>query len=190
MKKKKEIPLIVLQTVEPYLKKRNKLYHLADSNGSILKLNDSDNESDFYFEIKDFEVQSNKPIVGIEFKPRNSQDIDVVSVGGDVTIINTYLKKWISILEQYDKVEIEDPIIKANKERFIEQFKLIDDDADLVSFDLEQQIFLEEYLLESKKKIELLKKGKTEKEKIKLAELELEADNINSVLTKESKQKK
>ncbi|NLP59342.1 hypothetical protein [Lutibacter sp. B1] len=189
MKKKKEIPLVVLQIVEPYIKESNDLYQITETKESLMKFIDSDTESDFYFEIQDFEVQNNKSIVSIEFKPRNAQDLELVRVSGDVTNINTYFKKWITILDQYSKIEYEDPIIKANKERFIEKFKLVDEDAEFSSFNLEQQIFLENYLDKSKEKLAVLKNGKSENEKLEITELELEAEIIKTALTKESKQK-
>jgi len=60
--------------------------------------------------------------------------------------LNAYFSLWIKFLAEYSKLTIyDDPIIKQYREEFFQEFKILDDDADNSSFDLQTQFWLDEY---------------------------------------------
>lgn len=190
-RKKKDIPLVILESIEPFLKQSGENYETTDPKESLLKIIDCDNDSDFFFEVIDFEIKNGKTYLDIEFKPQNKNNTAKYKTSINSTQLNAQFKNWVSRLSDYDKIIsiYDDPIVKQNAENFFQKFDIVDEDAAYVSFDLEQQLFLEDYLDGAKDKLTKLKKGKTKDEVLELDDLELEADEIKSVLTKESKKK-
>jgi len=190
-RKKKDIPLVVLETLEPYLKKNDKKFETADPKESLLRIIDSDSDSDFYFEVVSFQISNGKTFLQLDYKPQNKTNTGAYKPKIDHTQLDNHFKNWTTRLSEYAKVEsiYDDPILKQNAEKFFQKFDIIDEDAEYASFDLEQQLFLEEYLDNTKKKLEKLKKGKSDNEILELEILESEAEEIKSVLTKESKKK-
>lgn len=190
-RKKKDIPLVVLETLEPYLKKNDEKFEIADPKESLLRIIDSDSDSDFYFEVVNFQISDGKTLLQLDYKPQNKSNTGAYKPKIDHTQLDGHFKNWTTRLSEYAKVEsiYDDPILKQNAEKFFQKFDIIDEDAEYASFDLEQQLFLEEYLDNTKKKLEKLKKGKSDNEIIELDILEKEAEEIKSALTKESKKK-
>ena len=189
MRKKKEIPLIILQAIEPYFKEKSELFNLTEPEESLLKIVDADIESDFFFEIRDCKHQNNRISVSLKMKPKSNSQTDIFNIDIEYKQINDYFQRWKKILEDYSKTIYQDPIVKINQERFFEKYDILDEDADYATFDLEQQIYLDEYLSKTQDKILKLKKGKSEKEKAELDDLSKDAEKIKEVITKESKRK-
>lgn len=77
--------------------------------------------------------------------------------------------------------------MKSNQERFEKQFDILDEDADISSFNLSQQIFLDEYLSNVKSKLLVLQEGRSGDELKELEALAFEATEIQSDLTKATK---
>jgi hypothetical protein len=190
-RKKKDIPLIVLETLEPYLKKNDEIFEIVDPKESLLRIIDSDTDSDFYFEVVDFQMSNGKTILQLDYKPQNKTNTGAYKPRIVHTQLDGHFENWTTRLSEYAKVEsiYDDPILKKNAEKFFQKFDIIDEDAEYTSFDLEQQLFLEEYLDNTKQKLEKLKKGKSEDLILELEELETEAEKIKAVITKESKKK-
>lgn len=190
-RKKKDIPLVVLETLEPYLKKNDEKFETADPKESLLRIIDSDSDSDFYFEVVNFQISNGKTFLQLDYKPQSKINTGTFKPKVDHTQLNSHFKNWTTRLNEYAKVEsiYDDPILKQNIEKFFQKFDIIDEDAEYASFDLEQQLYLEEYLDNTKKKLEKLKKGKSENEILELEILETEAEEIKAVITKENKKK-
>lgn len=190
-RKKKDIPLVVLETLEPYLKKNDEKFETTDPKESLLRIIDSDTDSNFYFEVVNFEISNGKTFLQLDYKPQNKMNTGSYKPRVEHTQLEGHFKNWTTRLSEYSRVEsiYDDPILKQNADKFLQKFDIIEEDAEYASFDLEQQLFLEEYLEDTKKKLEKLKKGKTPSEILELEILEIEAEEIKIVLTKESKKK-
>jgi hypothetical protein len=124
-------------------------------------------------------------------KPINENDNGIKKNWIDIKNLESQFKNWLGLLDQYETIEsfFDDPIIKSNAGKFYQKFDIIDENADVETFDLEQQLFLEEYLDNSRKKLEKLKKGKTKDKIIEIEILENETEEIKSALTIESKKR-
>lgn len=54
---KKKIPLIVLETLEKYVKLRGGQFDILPPEDFLLKVVDNDSESDFYFNVEEFNTE-------------------------------------------------------------------------------------------------------------------------------------
>ena len=190
MSKKKDLPLAVLKTLEPYVNLQGEKFKVI-VNENLLHVNDIDDTSDFFFSIKDYKEQNNSFHFLLERKPKNHKDTSVIKNWINLNNLDKHFKSWVNLLNQYDEVVsfYDDPIIKSNAEQFYQKFEILDENSDFETFNLEQQLLLEEYLNTAKKNLLSLKENENEGKTLLIEELENEADEIKSVLTKESKKK-
>jgi len=186
---KKKIPLAILEALQPVADNNLDLTKTVKDTNSMFHLVDKDENSDFYFKVTKQEAKSGKLNYLIDFKPRSKDNVNPHSVWLTLEGVLTAIKKWLELLQAYNKIHTiyDDPILKSNQERFEKQFDILDEDADTTSFDLSQQIFLDEYLSNVKSKLLALQEGRAEKEVKELEELALEATEIQSDLTKATK---
>jgi predicted transcriptional regulator YdeE len=186
---KKKIPLAILEALQPVADNNLDLTKTVKDSNSMFHLVDKDENSDFYFKVSKQEVQGGKLTYLIEFKPKNKENVNPHSAWLPIESVVTSITKWLELLQAYNKIHTiyDDPILKSNQERFEKQFEILDDDADSTSFDLEQQMFLDEYLNNVKSKLLALQLGKPENQVIELENLATEASEIQGILTKETK---
>lgn len=188
---KKKIPLVILEALQPIINDNLELIKVIKDESSMFHLIDIDETSNFYFKVKKQDVQNHKLTYLTELKPKSNENVNSVATWLELEQVLTYFKNWLSQLETYNKIHTvyDDPIIKNNQERFEKQFVIIDADADFTTFNLPQQLFLDEYLTNVQTKISVLKEGRTEIEILELTEIENEAIEIQKHLTKETKRK-
>lgn len=186
---KKKIPLAILEVLQPVADNNLDLTKTVKDSNSMFHLIDKDENSDFYFKVTKQEARSGTLNYLIEYKPKSKDNVNTHSVWLSLDGVLTNIKKWLGLLQAYNKIHTiyDDPILKSNQERFEKQFDILEDDADTSSFDLEQQIFLEEYLNNVKSKLLSLQEGRPENQVKELEELALEVTEIQSGLTKETK---
>jgi hypothetical protein len=186
---KKKIPLAILEALQPVADNNLDLTKTVKDTNSMFHLVDKDDNSDFYFKVTKQEARSGKLNYLVEFKPKSKDNVNAHPAWLTLEGVLTSIKQWLELLQAYNKIYTiyDDPILKSNQERFEKQFDIIDEDADTTSFDLSQQIFLDEYLNNVKSKLIALQEGRKEKEVKELEELALEAIEIQSELTKATK---
>ena len=142
---KKRIDLSLLQAIEPIIQKHRSLVVPLLNEDLLVYLKDKDQESGFFFKIK-AHLTSGK--YKVEYKPysKNYTSIFQSELPRDNTIAQ--LKGWLEILDEYEKTPsvFDDPIIKKYQIEFQAEFTSTDEDADYASFDLDKQLFLDEYL--------------------------------------------
>jgi len=150
---------------------------------------DRDTKSDFYFKITKQESRAGKLVYLLDYKPKNKDKVDANSLWLTLESIPAHLEKWFGLLKAYNSIHTvyDDPITKSNQERFEKQFEILDEDADTATFDLQQQLYLDNYLDNVKTKLIKLKEGRPENESKVLDEIAEEATEIQVKLTKETK---
>lgn len=189
MNPKKYIPLDILKQFEKY-SHLNGIKFKIEIDSKKFKFVDIDDNSEFYFEIlgKD---DKNSTEHKIELNPPRTDSTKSTTVNIKTTNIGRRFGQWLNMVEEYDKTRSfwDDPIIKSNAERFYQKYKINDDNANIETFDLDQQLFLEEYLNRSKNNLKKLKQKLPKEKVIEVEILEGETDEIKSALTTESKNK-
>jgi hypothetical protein len=188
---KKNIPLSILELLQPLADEFKDLIAVVKTEDAVFHFIDNDPNSDLFFKIVKLDIKNGKHGYIVEYKPKNKYETILANTWIKHEEIVGNLKHWISIIQGYNKIQTiyDDPILKSNQERFEKQFEILDEDADTVTFNLEQQLFLDQYLDNVKSKIIHLKEGRSENEINELSELEKEVTLIQKDLTKQSKRK-
>jgi len=162
---------------------------LIDDPNAMVHLVDKDPNSEFYFKIIKTDSTQGELKYVVEFKPVSSTDLNkYYNTLVEKTVIS-YLNLWLGLLETYNNLHtiFDDPILIANQKKFEDKFKLTDEDADLVGFEFEQQLFLYEYLEKAKASVLRLKEDRAPEETAELEELIEIADSLQANIGKETK---
>lgn len=186
---KKKAPLKLLQALQPITDKNLDLIIPIYDEKSILHLTDKDAESDFYFKVTETAQQPGVERFIIEYKPDSIRSTRKISIALEIEGVVDRLKGWLQLISNYNGIKTiyDDPIVKKYQEDFYKKIEIIDEDADKVSFNLEQQIFLDEYLRKVKGILTEINKEKSESDRLEINELIKEADVIKNNITKETK---
>jgi hypothetical protein len=185
---KKKVPFRILVELDK-LKEFSNLYTYRENKECILHLIDKDITSDFFFLVNRQSSDKNGVHYLVECKPKNDIDISINSFWATPDDIGNFLKIWLDSINKYNSMNsiFDDPILKANQERFEEEFKILDDDADTSSFSWSQQIAIDEYIAKTIQRISEFKEGKTESEIVQLDEIINDFKKVQQNLTKETK---
>lgn len=188
---KSNIPLILLKTVQPIVDENVELVTSLKDSTSFFYIKHNEHNSDFYYKIIRQENSNSKLGYIIEHKPKNQFETNKHAVWLELQQIEVSIKNWLKILEEYNKIRTvyDDPILAENEKRFQQQFEIIDEDASYSSFNLNQQIFIYDYLNNAKEILSKYKDKVDENAKPDLIELEREVLEIQMQLTNESKRK-
>jgi hypothetical protein len=186
---KKQIPLSILEALQPLADENVALVKAVKNTEVIFHLIDKDEHSHFFYKIIRQEHSNAQLGYIVEFQPRSKDDVSKYKVWLKIEQIIISIQSWLLVINAYNKIHTiyDDPIMKNYQEKFEKQFDILDEDAEFAPFDLQQQIFLDDYLTDVKTKILALKEGRTELEITELTELENEASEIKKILTKETK---
>nr|WP_315162833.1 hypothetical protein [uncultured Flavobacterium sp.] len=186
---KKKIPLAILEALQPVADNNLNLIKVVQDNNSMFHLLDKDENSDFYFKVSKQEIRNGNLNYSIEYKPRSRDLINAHSTWVTSEGVLQVIKMWLELLMSYNKIHTiyDDAILKSNQERFEKQFEILDDNSETTSFDLNQQIFLDEYLNTVKSKLIALQEGRSTSQVKELEELSIEATEIQNDLTTQTK---
>jgi hypothetical protein len=182
---KKKIPLQVLETIEPYVNKKGETFHSSDPQKFLLKFDDKEDGSDFYFNVESYKNDQGFQLL-IDWKPINKQSVANKKMWIKAESLDNYFTNWLKLLEGYDKVRtvFDDPIIEAFTEEYFSEFEIIDEDADTKPFKTNQVLLLDKHLSTIHKKIE---KHKTEDNQSEIEAIQSDVLDLKSNLTRKSK---
>lgn len=188
---KKKIPLAVLQSFQPVADNNKHLVKSIPDENSMFHLVDIDPKSDFYFKMVKQELRTGRLAYMIEYKPRSSTSVAQHSVWLNLDGIMSSAKGWLALLSEYNSIKTihDDPILEEYQKHFEKQLEIFEEDADILPFNIEQQLFLEEYLNTAKAKIIGFKESGTEDEVKALTEIEEDIIDIQKTLTQLPKKK-
>ena len=182
---KKKVPLQVHEFMEPYLDKKGENFQTIEADGFMMKFIDNDSNSDFYFNIEQYKIDSDFQLL-IDFKPINKQSITNRKTWIKAQELQTQFSSWLKLLEGYNSVRTiyDDPIVESYSNDFYEEFELIDEEADKVPLSPDQILLLDKHLEFIENEIEKHITSKNSNEIILIQEGILDLRNN---LTKKSK---
>jgi len=186
---KRKVPLAILEILQYKPDSKFYLVKVVENEKAIVHLADKIKGSLFYYKIIKSEHKNNVLHYNVERIPKGK---DILTPSGAwVTIedIPGDLKEWLDLIEHYENINtiFDNPILRANQERFIDKINLIDDDASFTTFDLDQQLYLDSYLKSTYEDLEAIKTGRSDEEVLMIEELKKESIDIKQNLTKETK---
>jgi hypothetical protein len=181
MAKKKDIPLVVHEILEPFVLKKGKHFTIDYNSNALLKFVDTEIGSDFYFEINKFEGD----VITLIIKPSDKSTINGSSISINSKNLGPYFNNWITILEQYEKVKsvFDDPILKSFENEYFAEFEILEDEKEK-PLKNNQILLLDEYLEHLCLGLE---KHKTELNKTKIEEIQFEINLLQENLTCQNK---
>lgn len=186
---KKNVPLSVLKAIEPILPKLNSNGMVVEkSDNIIMKVVDSEEGSELFFEITSAEINNTGANnLRLRYKPKSEHDTSVLSTVVEAKNFDATFKYWFAIIEEYNRVKsiYDDPILKKYADDFYTEFESADDDANTASFNLKQQLLLDSALTQV---IQVLNEQTTEVNKEVIAEIIEEVEEVQSTVTGITKQ--
>ena len=152
---KKNIPLQVLQTLEPYLTNNSPLCELTKPESFLIKFIDREEESDFYFNILEYKTETQFLLL-VDYKPKSSNSVENLQTWIQGNELENYFKNWTDLLRAYETVKTayDDPILNAFAEEYYTEFEIIDEDANEKPFKVQQILLLNEHLENIQNRIE------------------------------------
>lgn len=128
MKTKKDLPLIIVQKLAPFVGKETDLYYteLKDKN-MLLQVFDKDEKSDFHFFIKEYKRSTNSSnihSVHLQFKPASEIEQNVTTRWSNVDVLEKHFQNWLNLIQQYNETPsfYDDPILKVYQEEYFTEF--------------------------------------------------------------------
>lgn len=146
---KKKYPLSILKAWSELLQN---LRIKADSNNVLIKIIKDDGESFkvidreevFYFECHNPNLTKDlKPIIDINFSPRNENKTDVHSVNVLMSAVIGSFDRWLLRVQEYDLIPLtrEEQFIKQYEDEFLHDYEIVDADADTHPFEHQKQLY-------------------------------------------------
>lgn len=157
----------------------------------LLRFKDLEKDSNFKFELRNVVLSKGIPVFSFELAPSSLTENKPLLMTQNEKGTLIMFQKWIDWLKAYDEFHLtpDDELQKRYENEFFDRYEIIEENANKEPFSIEQQLFLNEYLTNSQKQLELLAESKNSEEKVEIDYLIKEAESIKKVLTKESKNK-
>lgn len=187
MRKKKDLPLVILKSLERFVNLKGDKFDVVDPKENLLKVIDKELDSGFHFTIKKYQKANNGNFqVLVSRIPRNINDNGVVESWVEISSLANHFEAWIKLLDEYESVAsfFDDPITKSFKEEFDAEFEIIDEKAQTNPFDTKRVLLLDSYLEDVENKLDNFK---TERNALYIEEIKTEINVLRDNLTSKSK---
>lgn len=183
---KKKFPIAVLKQLNHFKRNPPDVSKLVKPTKGLLKYEDLDVESDWYFEINSFSESQNGFYYSVVYKPQNGNKLREYKTNLKYSDVLTHIKNWANVIKDFNETEYfqDDPITANYTSEFFEEYKLVEEGADVEPFDLRRQILVDKYLDSS---IKYLEKYEEKNDGFDLSEPIKQAKNVKNTLTDLSK---
>lgn len=113
MRKKKDLPLVILKALEPYVGLKGDKFEVIEPKENLLKVIDKDVDSDFHFTIEKYQKTQNG---GFQFlmtrSPKNGNDNGQYQAWVEISGLSGQFEAWLKLLDDYETTNsfFDDPI--------------------------------------------------------------------------------
>lgn len=154
---KKALPLALLQEIQQirakarqFAREKQEFIEYRDNNTIVFQLSDLENTSGFHFTVSDSRIVGNKAEIAhtIYFFPRNRFEIIEHKATVDTEQLFIMVDTWLNNLIEYTTIQLTEAeqIDNASAKEIYDLFDFIDDDAETATFNLKQQLYLDDAL--------------------------------------------
>ena len=152
---KKDLPVTALQALnrlnvqlEKIAQSQEDLVERTFNDSNLVCYSDIDANSTFKFELKNIELSKETPIFTVELSPSSNISNDLKDFRTGEKQILQQFSNCIGRLGVYERTNLtsEEEFFRKYKEEFYTEFEIIDEDAETTTFELKQQLFLDQYL--------------------------------------------
>ncbi len=181
---KKKLPINLIRIINPILTQNQDLISFETSDEFMFKFVDKDSTSDFVFTIHTIDAKDDE--YKITRKPKNKTNNSEFTYWMDFEEVVEILKDWINTISEYSSTNsvFDDPILMGFSEQYYDQIKILDEDADIRPFTVEQIIKLDKYLENVVLKLEDYRSNENSSEITNIVE---ETETLRKDLTKSTK---
>lgn len=184
---KKDFPLQIHTDLNSVKTEFSKNFKYSNTSSPLLRFEDLDDSSSFYFEINDYKDVSSRGVFHytITYKPINQNRLEETSENLNFSDLYHRLESWINVIQSFDVIPhfSNNPILENYIEENYQEYEILDDDADVVPFDLPRQILIDNYLDE----VIIRLVSYEEENEENLEELKAVAVELKSTLTQSTK---
>lgn len=149
MRKKKELPLVILKSLEPFVNLKGEKFVVIEPKENLLMAKDKDFDSDFHFTIEKYQKSKKGTFQFLMTRsPKNGNDNGNYQTWLEVSELSKQFSTWIKLLDEYENVSsfFDDPITNSFKEEFYAEFEIIDEEAETTPLQTNQILLLDSYL--------------------------------------------
>lgn len=187
--KKKDIPLTILNQMNEFKKGFPRLSKIVKAKNCLIRYEDKDLDSDFYFQINSFTKNNTGDFIySVSYKPTNENITAETTRNFNFAQVSNILNNWGNILKQYENTEFfigeDDPITESYAEEFFNEYKMVDEDANYRPFELKRQLIISAYLEQSVMYIEQIQNEQTRIELNRAKEIATSLNDSIAELTK------
>lgn len=188
MRKKKDLPLVILKALEPYVGLKGDMFEVIEPKENLLKVIDKDIDSDFHFTIVKYEKNNNSGSFQFYMtrSPKNINDNKEYQTWVEISGLGEQFNAWLKLLSEYETTNsfFDDPITKSFRDEFFAEFEIVDEDAEINPLNTKQILILDDYLDSVDKK---LSEYTTDQNSQDILEIKEEILQLKENLTRKSK---
>jgi len=187
MRKKKDLPLIILKSLQPFVNLRGEKFETVDPKEFLLKVIDQEFDSKFHFIIEEYKKANTGKFQFLMSKsPINQNDHGIQRNWVDISQLQPQFDSWLKLLDEYDNTPsfFDDPILNSFQEEYFAEFEIIDDEAETKPLNTKQILLLDSHLEEVEKRLD---KFITDKNRDDIQEIKDDISELKENLTNKSK---
>lgn len=182
---KKALTVDLKKVITPLIEKHKSLIRIKDKPEYLLYLADSDPDSDFHFGITKETSESAGHFIHYAFQPHSSSNNSRYSSSSKLEQFIPLFNAWLSNITYHNESSIlDDPILRGYQEEYFNDFKILDDDSDLVAFTYDQQLLLDNFFEDVKNGIPEYSNDQND---AIIEEILEDVDRLQATLTTQSK---
>lgn len=146
---KRQLSQTFRNAIEPILKENRAAFEYGSVSGDLFRLLDVSADSDFFFAVHGESYTSNGVVVSYSCVPRSADTLKSFSSTDTLSTFSVKLKAWFNMIREHASESVfDDPIERAFEREFFDDWRIVDEDADMMPFTFEHQQLLMEYLVE------------------------------------------
>lgn len=183
---KKDYPLVILQQLFELKRKYPSESKIVKADNSLLRFEDKDALSNFYFQINSFGKNNQGFYYSVSYKPASANELEKADRNLSHPDLLKRIDNWSETIQKFNKTDYfaSDPLIDSYAKEYFDEYRIIEEDADIKPFDLRRQIIIDSYLNESIKYLESYEKEIPDIDLSEPIEIATELKNTQFELTK------
>jgi len=184
--KKKRLPLAVLRALEPFVHLSSPLFEVIPPGDNLLSVRDLEEDSPFYFRIDKIAPSSSTHKIIVSYCPANPSNVGSSQISIELKQLSSCFGNWVDYLKEYESTKsfYDDPILKAYEESYFDDFKIIEEDADILPFEPDQALLLDKYFEKMSNSVE---KHRNEEDDEWVTAIQEDIQEVRNNLTKKPK---
>jgi len=113
------IPLDILNIVNPIANNNKELLRLNSLNEQVLRFDSLSEDSNFYFVIEEYKETKKSLVLIVDYQPKNSHGVYNHRTKVDISELRGKIENWVLLIKSYNNVlyEIPDSHIESNLEK-------------------------------------------------------------------------